>query len=74
MPEVHQIFFEFKEFIAMFTLPMFVTAAYILWKYDRSLLGHREARAVPSLLILLGYTFLLVAYVLGAAITKLAGV
>lgn len=74
MPEVHQTFFEFKEFIAMFTLPMFVMATFILWKYDRSLLGHREARAVPSILILLGYTFLLIAYVLGAAITKLAGV
>ena len=73
-PEVHKIFFEFKEFIAMFTLPMFVAATFILWKYDRSLLGHREARAVPAILILLGYAFLLVAYVLGAAITKLSGV
>ena len=59
---------------AMFTLPMFVAATYILWKYDRSLLGHKEARTVPSILILLGYTFLLTAYILGAAITKLAGV
>ena len=74
MPEIHQIFFEFKEFIALFTLPSFLVATFILWKYGESLIGHREARAVPSILILLGMFFLFLAYVLGAAITKLAGV
>ncbi len=74
MPAVHQVFFEFKEFIALFTLPMFVVATFVLWKYGESLLPNREARVVPSVLILLGTFFLFLAYVLGAAITKLAGV
>ena len=73
-PVIHEIFFEFKEFIALFTLPMFLTATYILWRYGKPIVGHREARAVPSILILLGFAFLLIAYVLGAAITKLRGV
>ena len=74
LAEIHEIFFEFKEFIALFTLPMFLTATYILWRYGKPIVGHREARAVPSILILLGFAFLLIAYVLGAAITKLRGV
>ena len=32
MPEVHKIFFEFKEFGALFTLPLAVGAAFILWR------------------------------------------
>lgn len=74
MPEIHAIFFEFKEFIALFTFPMFLTATYILWRYGEPLVNHREARAVPSIMLLLGWTFLVIAYVLGAAITKLRGV
>jgi len=58
----------------MFTLPTFASATIILWRFDTTLLGHRNARAVPSMLILLGYAFLLIAYVLGAAITKLRGI
>ncbi|HYS71005.1 MAG TPA: hypothetical protein VEM95_01140 [Thermoplasmata archaeon] len=74
LPQVHQVFFEFKEFIALFTLPMFLVATFILWKYGDSLIPNREARAAASVPVLLGWFFLLVAYVLGAAITKLAGV
>jgi hypothetical protein len=36
--------------------------------------GHREARAATSIPILLGWVFLILAYVLGAAVTKLRGV
>jgi len=74
LPEVHQIFFEFKEFIALFTLPMFFTSTFILWRYGKSIVHHPQARAAASVPVLLGWGFLLVAYVLGAAITKLRGV
>lgn len=74
LPEVHQIFFEFKEFIALFTLPMFLVSTFILWKYGESIVGHKEGRAVASVPILLGWVYLLIAYILGAAITKLRGV
>jgi hypothetical protein len=74
LPEVHQIFFEFKEFIALFTLPMFAASAFMLWRYGDSLIRHREARAAASIPVLLGWFYLILAYVLGAAITKLRGV
>jgi len=74
LPAVHQVFFEFKEFIALFTLPMFLASAFILWRYGETLVQHREARAAASIPVLLGWSYLIVAYVLGAAITKLRGV
>ncbi len=74
LPEVHEIFFEFKEFIALFTLPMFLAATFILWKYGPALKYNKELRAAASLPILFGWVFLVSAYTLGAAITKLSGV
>ncbi|MGQ0798361.1 MAG: hypothetical protein ACT4OI_10950 [Methanobacteriota archaeon] len=74
LPQIHQIFFEFKEFIALFTLPMFLASTYILWRYGDGLVQDREARAAASLPVLLGWVFLILAYVLGAAIPKLRGV
>ncbi len=74
LPAVHEIFFEFKEFIALFTLPMFLAGTFILWRYGDSLVRHKEARAAASIPILLGWVFLILAYALGAAITKLRGV
>ncbi len=71
---IHEIFFEFKEFIALFTLPMMLASTFILWKYGPAIVKNRELRAVGSIPILLGWVFLLMAYVLGAAITKLRGV
>ena len=74
LPEIHAVFFEFKEFIALFTLPMFLASTFILWRYGESLVRHREARAAASIPVLLGWVYLILAYVLGAAITKLRGV
>lgn len=74
LPPVHEVFFEFKEFIALFTLPMFLVSTFLLWRYGESLVKHREARAAASIPILLGWIFLVLAYTLGAAITKLRGV
>lgn len=74
MPSIHQVFFEFKEFIALFTLPMLALGTFILWRYGENIVKDRELRAAASIPILLGWVYLLAAYVLGAAITKLAGV
>ena len=71
MPEVHQVFFEFKEFIALFTLPTMVASTFLIWKYGPALKGNPELRAAASITFLLGWAFLLLAYILGAAITKL---
>ncbi len=74
MPAIHQVFFEFKEFIALFTFPMMLVGTFLLWKYGEEIVRDQELRAAASLPILLGWVYLILAYVLGAAITKLAGV
>jgi hypothetical protein len=71
MPEVHRIFFEFKEFTALFTLPLTVTAAYILWRYGTQVLERPWLRYAIGVLLGLSFFYLVVAFGLGAAVTKL---
>lgn len=71
MPEVHRIFFEFKEFTALYTLPLTVAAAYILWRYGTQVLEHRWLRYTVAVLLGLSFFYLVVAFGLGAAVTKL---
>ncbi len=71
MPEVHRVFFEFKEYIALFTLPLSVAAAFILWRYGKELLERRDLRNLVSLLLLLHFICFTIAFGLGAAVTKL---
>lgn len=71
MPEVHKIFFEFKEFSALFTLPLVVSATYIIWQYKDKLNVNHSLRAMTALLLVLGFFYFVLAFGLGAAITKL---
>lgn len=71
MPEVHRIFFEFKEFAALYTLPLTVAAAYILWRYGTQVLEQRWLRYTVAVLLGLSFFYLVVAFGLGAAVTKL---
>ena len=73
-PGVHEIFFEFKEFIALFTLPIAVAATFILWKYKDSLHLDESLRNTVGVMIAVGWTVLMIAFVLGSAITKLMSV
>lgn len=73
MPEVHKVFFEFKEFAAIFTLPLSVAAAFILWRYGKEILDRSWTRTAVSILIALNFFYLLIAFGLGAAVTKLKG-
>ncbi len=73
-PEIHKIFFEFKEFSALFTLPLAVTAAFLFLTYRDRLLGSRGLRNLAALLLLLTFFYFLVAFGLGAAITKLRAI
>lgn len=74
IPEVHEIFFEFKEFIALLTLPMFAAATFILWQYGDGIIKHRILRTALFIILVLGYVYPLLAFGLGAAITKLRSV
>ncbi len=71
MPEVHKIFFEFKEFGALFTLPLAVCAAFILWRYGVQTLERPWVRYGVAVLMGLAFFYLVVAFGLGAAVTKL---
>ncbi len=71
MPEVHKIFFEFKEFTALFTLPLTVTAAFILWYYGAHVLDWKWMRYTVAVLLALSFFYLVIAFGLGAAVTKL---
>jgi hypothetical protein len=71
MPDIHAIFFEFKEFGALFTLPLMVCAAFILWRYGPQVLERPWLRYGVALLLGLSFFYLVVAFGLGAAVTKL---
>jgi len=71
MPDIHAIFFEFKEFGALFTLPLMVCAAFILWRYGNQVLDRPWLRYTVAIVLGLGFFFLVVAFGLGAAVTKL---
>ncbi len=71
MPEVHRIFFEFKEFSALFTLPLTVCAAFLLWRYGIQVIERPWLRYTVAVLLGLSFFYLVVAFGLGAAVTKL---
>ena len=70
-PEIHRIFFEFKEFGALFTLPLTVVAAFILWRYGAQVLDRPWLRYTVAVLMGLAFFYLVIAFGLGAAVTKL---
>lgn len=73
-PEIHEIFFELKEFIGLFPLPIAVAATFILWKYKDSLPVDEKIRNAVGVMIAVAWTVLMIVFVLGAAITKLMSV
>ena len=73
MPQIHKVFFEFKEFVALFTLPLAVVAAFLFLVYRDQLLQSKGLRTIAAVLLALTFFYFLVAFGLGAAITKLRG-
>src|SRR5215207_5670656 len=65
-PEVHKIFFEFKEYIALFALPLAVAAAFILLYYKTDVLRRPWLRYAVSVLLALVFFATMVAFGLGA--------
>ena len=74
VPEIHQIFFEFKEFTALFTLPLIVTAAYLICRYSDRIISNKKLRELVALLLVLTFFYFVIAFGLGAAVTKLKSV
>lgn len=73
-PEVHKVFFEFKEFAALFTLPLAVVAAYLLLRYGADIYRRKSLSTVVAIVLVLVFFYFVVAFGLGAAITKLKSV
>ena len=73
-PEVHRVFFEFKEFAALFTFPLAVVAAYLLVRYGDQLYRHKGLSTIISVLLMLVFFYFVVTFGLGAAVTKLKSV
>ncbi len=70
-PEIHKIFFEFKEFVALIVLPLAVAVTFIFIYYRNDILRRKEFRVISFVLIALIFFYFVVAFGLGAAITKL---
>ncbi len=73
-PAIHKVFFEFKEFVALFTLPLAVAAAFLFLVYRDQLLQSKGLRAIAAILLALTFFYLMAAFGLGAAITKLRAI
>jgi len=74
MPEIHEIFFEFKEFMALFTLPLAVSVVFMFFYYREELFQRGDLKILVSICLLLVFFYFVVAFGLGAAITKLRAV
>jgi len=74
VPEIHKIFFEFKEFTALFTLPLVVAAAYLICRYGVRLRFNKSLREIVALLLVLAFFYFVIAFGLGAMVTKLKAV
>jgi cytochrome bd-type quinol oxidase subunit 1 len=73
-PEVHKIFFEFKEFMALLVFPLALATAFIILFYRRDLGKIKELKLVLFILSLLMFFYFVVTFGLGAAVTKLKSV
>lgn len=73
-PEIHKIFFEFKEFMALFVFPLSVAAAFIFIYYRRDILQRKNLAVISFVILILMFFYFVVTFGLGAAITKLKSV
>jgi hypothetical protein len=73
-PAIHAVFFEFKEFIALFPLPLAVAATYVIWRYGDQLVESKSLRTWVGITFAVAWGSLIIAYLLGAGITKLRSV
>lgn len=73
-PEIHKIFFEFKEYTALLTLPLVAVATYIICLYGERLNSNKQLREIVALVLVLAFFYFVMAFGLGAAITKLKSI
>ena len=73
-PEIHAVFFEFKEFVALFPIPLAVATTYVIWRYGDQLIENKALRTWVGIAFAVAWGGLMIAYLLGAGITKMRSV
>lgn len=71
LPMGHAVFMEFKEFVALFPLPLGVAAAWILRRFREQLSENRGIASVIGILVTLMWICLMIGFVLGIGLAKL---
>lgn len=69
-PSMHLVAMEYKEFVALFALPMGVAAAFLLRRFRTSVHLEHSISGAVAVLVSLTWFCLLIGFVLGIAITK----
>lgn len=73
-PVAHTYGMEFKEFIALFSLPLAVVSAYIVWTMGEDLIKNKWIRYTLAASLVLCFVYTVGAFGLAAAITKIKAV
>jgi hypothetical protein len=61
---------EFKEFICLLPLPLYVSAAFLLWRYDTQAALDQRIAAVIGVLLIAAWAFLITGAIAGISIAK----
>jgi hypothetical protein len=69
-PFFHSVLMEFKEFICLMPLPLYVGAAFLLWYCNTQLERDSQLTAVIGVLLITAWAFLIAGAVVGISIAK----
>ena len=69
-PFFHNILMEFKEFICLLPLPLYVSAAFLLWRYDAQAARDQRISAAIGVLLITAWAFLITGAIAGISIAK----
>ena len=69
-PFFHNVLMEFKEFICLLPLPLYVSAAFLLWHYDARTARDNRAASAVGVLLIAAWAFLITGAVAGISIAK----
>ena len=69
-PFFHSVLMEFKEFICLLPLPLYVAAAFLLWHYDTQTARDNGVASAVGILLIAAWTFLITGAVAGISIAK----
>jgi hypothetical protein len=69
-PFFHNVLMEFKEFICLLPLPLYVSAAFLLWQYDAQAARDNRVASAIGVLLIAAWAFLITGAVAGISIAK----